>query len=248
MAARTYSLLGGKAVLVTSIGNSEVCNALKNSLEEEGVEVVDLSDGTNRFPFYTSIAVDKRDGGHGIISGRLSNFTVDENEFERFIEFSDFCLYDCTLGDTGKRILELYRNGSKDPIVISAGTWAVDQIDSIGTGDVVLASSHLRDEDGLGALESTLIKGDVAVTDAANPIRYRESGVEGNLEVDPVEVADSMSSGDVFRGAFCFFRYARRYDFRKSLKCASQVASCSATKHGPLRAVKKRLGELSKLR
>ena len=247
VAARTFSLLGGKSVLVTSIGNSEVCNALKNGLEEEGVEVVDMSDGTNRFPFYTSIAVDKSDGGHGIISGRLSNFSVDENEIERFIDLSDFCLYDCTLDDTGRRILEQYRKGTKDPIIISAGTWAVDQIDALRAGDVVLASSHLRDNEGLGAMESSLINGDVAVTDAANPIRYRESGVEGSVEVDPAEVADSMSSGDVFRGAFCFFRYARGYDFRKSLKCASQVASCSVTKHGPLRAVKKRLGELSKL-
>ena len=206
-----------------------------------------MSDGTNRFPFYTSIAVDKNDGGHSIISGRLSNFTADEIEIERFIEFSDFCLYDCTLGDTGTGILELYRKGTKAPVVISAGSWAVDQLDALGKGEVVLASSHLRDTNGLDAMDSPLTRGDVAITDAANPIRFRESGVGGIVEVDPVDMADSMSAGDVFRGAFCFYRYARGYDYKTSLKCASQVASCSVTKHGPLRAVKKKLGELSRL-
>ncbi len=247
IAARTFSLLGGKSILVTSIGNSEVCNALKSGLEEEGVEILDISDGTNKYPFYTSIAVDKRDGQHSIISGRLKNFSTDETGLDRFIDISDFCLYDCTLGETGKHILDAYRSNSLNPVVISAGSWAADQMDCIIDGDVTLASSVLKDENGLGAMDSPLIAGDIAVTNGGEPIRFRESGCEGTVEVERTKLVDGMSSGDVFRGAFCYYRYARGYDFRKSLEFAGRVASVSVTKHGPLRAVKKKISELSRL-
>lgn len=50
---------------------------------------------------------------------------------------------------------------------------------------------------------------------------------------------DTLGAGDVFHGAYCFYRFAEGLDFAGSLEKAANVAASSITEKGPLAGIEK---------
>jgi sugar/nucleoside kinase (ribokinase family) len=64
----------------------------------------------------------------------------------------------------------------------------------------------------------------IAITNGADPVQFVSGQSSGTIGVPQVEVVDTMGSGDIFHGAYCFFASTGR-GFIESLAEATKVAS-----------------------
>ena len=167
-----------------------------------------------------------------------------------------FCLSDCNLFESAIRVL---REAKKEniPIVLDAGSWKDQTGQYLALADEVIASEDCRPPDSAQLPESAdSVKPmdfiaaagyfgveNIAVTRGERPIIWKDPHTEGVIEPIPVKAKDTLGAGDIFHGAYCFFRYEQNMPFPDSLRRASEVASFSVRYFGPREGIKAYLGK-----
>ena len=73
----------------------------------------------------------------------------------------------------------------------------------------------------------------VAMTDGAEPVRWRTREAGGIVEVPPVDVRDTLGAGDVLHGAVAFAVACEQRDPERSLRFGIEVASVRVQHVGP---------------
>jgi sugar/nucleoside kinase (ribokinase family) len=71
----------------------------------------------------------------------------------------------------------------------------------------------------------------VAVTRGPRSILGWDRGRRFEIEIAPIDAADTLGAGDVLHGAFCF-HFARAQEFEPALRAASEIATRSCLGHG----------------
>lgn len=226
-AAITYTMLGGKARLITHIGCSPIGMMLKKMLSDYDIEVIDLCH-TDDLPSISGIGVNKKNGDRTIWSGQ--NFNPMPFEEDSFFNDGLFCLTDCNLSYVTERALEV----CSLPIVLDAGSMKPKMFRYFELADDIIASTHCV---SIEALVAKFNNKNLAVTNGGESLYYVCSPIDtgyGIQAFDPpkVQAVDTLGAGDVFHGAYCFFKYVRKESFEDALHRASEVAACSVTKYG----------------
>ncbi|WP_240843180.1 PfkB family carbohydrate kinase [Acidaminobacter sp. JC074] len=227
-AAITYCLLGGRAKLLTHIGDSLIGTMIKDQLRSYDIEIIDLAEGKDILPFVSSIHIDGK-GDRTVISGQ--NLIADD--FEDFTVFKDVncVLLDCNLPNVSLQVL---RNCSL-PSVLDAGSWKahMGECMSLAT-DVIAYTNCTHPEKNL----KDFVKKNLAITDNEKSFYYRDSDSSGWIDPIKVKVHDTLGAGDVFHGAYCYYRYLKKLNFKTALESASKVAAYSVTQRGVVDGVK----------
>ena len=239
-AAITFSLLGGNSTVVSYIGNSSIGKVIKQQMKDYGIDVIDLCDD-NDVKCISSIYVNKINATRTIFSGR--NSIVNLLPFDSLvgaIDETDFILYDGHFSQLDSVLLNTARIKNKD-IVIDVGGWK-DSFDTILQYNPTLICSKVFNKNGKNGIDLMSDFGyeKVAITNGALPIEYKTSSLSHSefIEVQKVKAVDTLGAGDVFHGAYCYYKYCENKDFPTALKYASKVAGWSTTVYGVVDGVK----------
>ncbi len=250
-AAITYSMLGGKAILVTYIGDSAIGKEMKETLREMNITVYDLANEKAQNPNIATIFLGSN-GSRTVISGQNNladgTYSYEGFDIKNLASMSDFCLYDCNLKKIAEPIIRAMVSYDK-PIVLDIGNWKDDIHDYLSYGPDVIASSQLiRKFGSLAEFKNNYNKvRNLAVTNGAGPIEVMNEDGSSRINIEQVEELDTLGAGDVLHGAYCFYRYIHGLDFNKALTAASKVATFKVSTYGIVDAVKKfsNLGKLN---
>lgn len=245
-AAITYALLGGKAVLVSAIGNSEMGRMIIRELTESyGVEVIDCAPEDQELPSISAITVNVNTGSRTIWSGQAAPKLSDKGGFDDASQLvhqtlesqqqldtlfpnAHFCLSDCNLPEIALPLLEQAK-AKGVAVVLDAGSWKPEMLSYLSAANEVIASAVCQSVGGQDFLSVANQSGVqcVAVTHGEAPIEWETENGRGEIEPPIVQVLDTLGAGDVFHGAFCYYRYRQQLTFEGALKKAAEVAAMS---------------------
>lgn len=229
-AAITYALMGGKAMLVTCLGKSQVATEMKASLDRLGVTVYDIAEDDMEYPNIASIFISKDDGSRSVVSGQLHCGYCDgltSEDIRHICDTANFCLCDCNLKDGVWELIDGLRK-SGIPIVLDIGNWKPQMKDYLRCCSDVIASENLLGRyESLHKLEDEYPNiADIAVTRGRKNIMFQTSEEQGELPVrENHDAVDTNGAGDILHGAYCYFRYNKGFSFKEALEHAALEAS-----------------------
>lgn len=234
-AAITYAKLGGEAYLVTRIGQSSEGTLIKSKLKELNVRVVDLETSNDaRICNISSVYVNQTTGDRTVFSGQNSvlNYTI--SDFEDVIKKVDFVLYDGNFPQAENNLIRHVEYYDKD-LIIDAGSFKQGFSECFYRATAVISSETFVDPENndVFALQKKYGFSYAAKTRGEKSVIYDNGHTRGEITLLPGgKVIDSLGAGDVFHGAFCYFFYAEKLNFKQSLEMASRVATLSVTQKG----------------
>ena len=233
-AAITYTMLGGKATLITSIGDSPLGKSLKLELEEYGVEVLDVASGQSDLPSISSIAINDTNGSRTILSGQRSIIGDIDNEIFDELDTSLFCLSDCNLFELSKKTVEAAKNRNI-PVVLDAGNWKDGFEFFMSNADYTIASSVCKApyDDDLFKVAFDCGSKNVAITNGEKETKWSDEKRSGTIHTKRVKAFDTLAAGDIFHGAFCYYKFVDNLGFEQALINANEVATYSVMFEGP---------------
>jgi sugar/nucleoside kinase (ribokinase family) len=236
-AAATYAILGGQAILVTSIGNSPFGQQIKTELASIGVSIIDLIADAATLPCIASIAINPTNGSRTIWGAPIpTTRELDHHETINLLKNADFIFSDGHAPQIALPLLSAARQqGIK--VVIDAGSWKPDFDRFLCLSDEVIASIDCLPPPNFGAsindVALNLGAAGVATTNGSNAIIWQMNQESGEIYPPQVDALDTLGAGDVFHGAFCFFRYEQQLDFVSAMNYAAHVATESIQYRGP---------------
>lgn len=248
-AAVIFSRLGGRATLLTRLGQGSIAALIREDLEINGVDVVDLA-GDLYKPSVSTITVDDASGDRQIVStdarhdpsGPQGVTSADGRRIRAALEGlgrADIIHLD---GHHPDLSLVAARWGSDlaIPRVLDAGRWKPIMEDLIQLStDVVCSANFTVPTCDRDLLPWILAQGAelAAITDGPHPVKWMTATEEGSIEVAQVRAADTLGAGDFFHGAYSFARtfhanHGRSSARSTSLRFAGNVASLKCSSVG----------------
>lgn len=238
-AAITYSILGGKTRLITCIGSSNMGESIKESLKKDyNIDVVDIASGQNVPMSMSSIYVNDSTGSRTIWSGQ-TKYSIKDCRYLDNISDSKFIFSDCNLQEVSLKCLkEAY--GLRKMIILDCGSWKENMDKFLSMASEIIASEDCIPPSGVGffAEASKHNVKRVAITHGGNPIETKErNGGIGLISPVACKAKDTLGAGDIFHGAYCYFRFVKLYGFEESIKKACELATRSVAYRGPREGV-----------
>lgn len=247
-AAVIFSVLGGRATLVTRLGTGPVSALIRADLEAHAVEIIDVADSSYR-PAVSTITVDNANGDRQIVSTdafggaeRLPDPPPAGKGVEPALAQvmpADIVHIDGHHPDIAAAAA---RTGAHHgvPRVLDAGRWKPIMADLIPIATDVVYSGDFRvpgHEKDL--LDWTMDQGVdmAATTHGPEPTEWQTVDSTGFVASEPVEAVDTLGAGDFFHGAYSFARASRDPAGRpltpQACLCfASHIAAVKCTKPG----------------
>jgi sugar/nucleoside kinase (ribokinase family) len=229
-AAVAFAHLGGKCHLMSAIGNNQFTTFIESELRHYNVEFTDLSPLADKLPTVSSIVTSC--GGQRTVITTASPLTnsKDEKAFIAGPNDYDVVLVDGFNMETCCMVAAQAKQRGK-PVVLDGGSWKDGMERLLPSIDIVICSEHFFAPDG-GDEDSVmkyLARQGVryrAITRGERPIIYSVPEGNGEIEIGPQVVVDTLGAGDILHGAFCYF-YALGNNFVPALLDASRIAMLS---------------------
>jgi len=232
-AAITFAILGGKAKLVTKIGQHEFRGYMLKKLKEYRVEVVDLIEDISGDPDFSVIISSLNNGDRTVFESHA--LKEQKTMHDKIPEDFDICLVDGFLTEVTNWITSIAKNSGKIT-VLDGGSWKTGMEKYLSNIDYAVCSSDFfppgckSHDEIISFLKNTGIK-NIAITRGEKSIIIFEEGRKKELHVKEVNAIDTLGAGDVFHGALCYY-LLREYNFVTAMKRASDIASESCKYHG----------------
>lgn len=237
-AAVVYAALGGHARLITAIGRSPVAAIIRDDLQRHGVEVVDVDAGNDAEPAISAVLVNDRTGDRAVVSPDAGASRIGAPAaLQALLAGADTVLVD---GHHPQLALAAAQAaaGLDLPVVLDAGRWKPVMDALLPSAGVVICSADFRTPDAADSDQTAhdlVARGvsAVAVTRGADPVLWWENGDTGEVPVGRISVRDTLGAGDVFHGAFCWYRSTLAGAFDEQLAAAARVAALRCSHVGP---------------
>ncbi len=223
-AAITCAQMGGDATLITGIGKSPMADIILKECERYHVRVVDIMP-YKALPNMSFVAMHYVNATREIVSGQTTSNEIRMIGDDFYKDF-DYCLYDCNLPFFTQELVTNLR-AYDIPLVMDCGSWKDNIEIALRDAQYVISSASFRspaDED-VFALQKALSIPCVAMTRGGDAIRYQENDCYGEIEVERHQNAHTLGAGDVFHGAFCYYRFDKGLDTAEALRQASLTAT-----------------------
>ena len=244
-AAVAVARLGGKAFLVTRLGDDRLGESIVEELEEEGVDCSYAARFAGCRSSLSAIFVDAA-GERMIVNYRDPALPDATDWLPDFSELRPGAVLADTRWPEGAAALVAEARARKLPAIIDA------EPPVRAAEKAVLVASHVafsRDglkewaatdeiERGLAAAAETT-GAFVCVTDGANGIHFRRGEDRGVSSSFPVKAVDTLGAGDVWHGAFALALAEGRGE-AEAMRFASAAAAVKCTRFGGRAAIPNR--------
>jgi sugar/nucleoside kinase (ribokinase family) len=229
-AAVAYSLLGGRASLVSAGGRHPITALMATEFSHYGLRFHDLCPNFEGLPALSSIFVTDETGERIVVSANarvLAGYPKRVPE----IDLGDFGI---VLAD-GHHLQAAHFAGTC--LVLDGGSWKPQLEDLLPLFNVVIASSNFRPpgcSNHAEVLQYLARKGVMrrAITRGECPVLAEHDSQHLEVPVPAVAAVDTLGAGDIFHGAFCAAYLPRADNFVEALVAATEVASLSTTVRG----------------
>lgn len=237
-AAITHALLGGKAILVSAVGGGPWSIPVRAELEQLGIDLIDLADGTAYETPLTTVLLNSAGSTRTIVNPPQSS-----------LEFTRRAVWDPTWGEKPKLVLSDGFNvaeslnllaacrGAGAALCLDGGSWKPGTPELAELLSVAICSERFA-VPGLSACPDVTIAWFaeqgvpyIAVTRGANSIIGWERGRSFEIEIAATDAVDTLGAGDVLHGAFCY-HFACTRNFESALRHAAEIATRSCQGHG----------------
>jgi len=237
-AAITHALLGGESLLLTSIGDSMMGEIIKRELADFSVEVMDISCDVDALPCISGIAINTSSGSRTIWSGQKNLGKIPFSKIDDVLKVSDFCLSDCNFKELGEYTVGKAKENAI-PIVLDAGSWKEGFEYFLSKSNYTIASSVCKTPNNRDFMKVAFEWGseNVAVTYGGEKIEYRDTLKTEIITPKKVSVVDTSAAGDIFHGAFCYYKFSKNLSFSEALIHADKVATYSVMYKGPRQGI-----------
>ena len=237
-AAITHALLGGKAQLITAIGEGPWAATVRDQVERLGIEVIDLAAGTSYQTPLTTVLVNEAQATRTIVNPPRPDVQLKQLEAweDHWGEVPELVLTDgFHLGET-LPLLRACRNRGAS-ICLDGGSWKPGTEELASLLSVAICSERFvvpqRPAHPDATIEWLAGKGVpyIAITRGAKPILGWDRGRKFEIEIARIDAVDTTGAGDVLHGAFCFY-FAKTRDFEQALRMAAGKATRSCLRLG----------------
>ena len=234
-AAVTFACLKGNPTLVTLCGKHKFTEFQYSELKLYKVKFIDLLPDQNLDPVFASVITSKENGDRSVVS--FHNEKTDNNIYKTSGVHPDN--FDIILTDTyyiGAAIEILNKKKRNIPVVLDGGSWKNDLETLLPYVNIAICSSDFMPsgckshQEVYRFLKSFGIN-KIAITRGINSVLVWENENNYELEIEKVNIVDTLGAGDVFHGAFCYF-FSSTGDFNFALKKAALTATFSCQYFG----------------
>ncbi|WP_066463050.1 PfkB family carbohydrate kinase [Sanguibacter suarezii] len=259
-AAVVFAALGGRARLITALGDGPAASIARADLTAHGVEVVDLAQGTDLDLGISAIRVDVRTGSRSVLS--MDAAAVDlpaPQDPAALVEGCEVMLLDGHHPRVATSLAAAAQQAGI-PVIIDAGRWKPVMTELLARASTVIASADFRLADGAvpaapstsavpttpEAMAGTTDAGVQrathryteratrwAVTHGAGAVTWWTDETSGEVDVPAVEAVDTLGAGDAFHGAFTYASVRGPATFADQLAQAAAVAALRCSVVGP---------------
>lgn len=236
-AAVAYSLLRGRATLVSAAGRHPITALMTGEFSRYGVTFNDLCPEFEGLPPLSSIFVTERTGERIVVSANSGAMASYPKSIPQ-INVDDFgiVLADGHHLDTLVPLLKAAHLAGSC-LVLDGGSWKPRLDDVLPLFKVVIASSNFRPpgcSNYAEVLQYLARKGVSrrAITRGECPVIVQHDSHDLLLPVPAVKTVDTLGAGDIFHGAFCAAYSPHNDNFAEALQAAAEIASLSTTVRG----------------
>lgn len=234
-AAIAFTLLGGKATIVSAIGRHPLTSLFRDEFKKPAIDSIDVNPEFDDVPAISSVAVDD-EGRRNVISANAARIQIPPVVIDqRICEAAKVVLVDghamsaCQAWASAANLLG-------KPVVMDGGSWKEGTDELLKSVRTVICSADFRapgcaSEGELAKYLQSRGVVNVAITHGADPVRFFTESRTGEIPVPVVAAVDTMGAGDIFHGAFCYFT-STGCGFEESLERAAEIASESCCYRG----------------
>ena len=242
-AAITFSFLGGKSHLVSSIGKHLFHNFILDELKTFNLKITDITPHSHTNPTLATVITTKRNGARAVISYNPKDIRTSTSILNSFnILNFNIVLVDGFHMEYCIKISSL-ANKNNIPVIFDGGSWKEGMGDLLNNIDIAICSENFSPP-GIKS-KKKVIKflrkkevNSVAITRGHKPIMIYEKNKLSKIRVSKIEVVDTLGAGDIFHGAFCYY-YLKSNDFKNAIKEAVDIAAKSCLSFGTREWMKK---------
>lgn len=237
-AAVTFAALGGRAILVTALGDDPVADLIRADLAAYGVRVVDAATGTSRAVPVSSVAVVESTGDRSVVS--LDAVTSDASPPAGLGDL--VAQAEVVLVDGHHPLMAIaaaeFAAARGVTLVVDAGRWKPVMGELVGYATDMVCSDDFRmpGADDPASTAAALVRSGVrtvVTTHGGDPVQWWSAGECGSVPVEPVVVVDTLGAGDVFHGAYSYFSTQSGRGVAERIDRSARVAALRCSVIGP---------------
>jgi sugar/nucleoside kinase (ribokinase family) len=237
-AAVTFRALGGRAVLLSTLGSGPIAKLATDDLSQHGVSVVDCwSPGSPDLSISATTVLDGT-GERSVVSRNAADVGVTvPPHLDALVADADVVLID---GHHPELALAAARLAQQAGIAVVLDCGSEKEVFAdltpLAAAAVCSAEFTVAGAGGFDEVSAALLDtgtGLVAMTEGARPVRWRTRHAAGTVEVPPITARDTLGAGDVLHGAFARAWAAGVRDPDRSLLFATAVATLRVEHVGP---------------
>ncbi len=251
-AAVTFAALGGRALLITSLGSDPLARLIGAELASRGVGVLDVTPDAVDAPAVSAIAVTEATGARSVTSTDATARSVHPpDDLQGRLAGASVVLLD---GHHPALALAAAQVAGRlgVPVVVDAGRWKPVMADLLPLAGHVVCSADFRwpgsataQDSARAILASMSMSPDdpaagthqggrvVAVTRGAQPVLWWQGGASGQVPVPAVRAVDTLGAGDAFHGAYAHLVTDGSLTTAERLAAAARVAALRVSVVGP---------------
>ncbi len=228
-AAVAFSCLNGNAFLASATGTNSFSKTIEDDFMYTNIVHYDLAKKQEYKPVIASVVTSLDNGDRNIFTHHPERIqpTILPGELLKQTK-PQIILAD---GFYPEFSIELLRQAySRNiPVVLDCGSWKnqyetmLEFVDTVICSEDFLPPQCSSASDVFKYLKSKNVKY-AAISRGNKNILYWESDTQNEIDIEPVEVKDTLGAGDFLHGAFCFY-WLQLNNFRNALQQATKLAS-----------------------
>jgi len=234
-AAVAFSYLNKGALLATIVGENSFTSFIKDDCRETKIGLIDVVEGRKLNPIVASV-VTSGNGDRNIFTHNPSVIQSELIPSELLKKVNpEIILLDGFYPEFSLACAKLAK-AKNIPLVIDCGSWKPQYEEILKYTDIAICSADFfppgceNSTDVFNYL-NTLGICKIAISRGEKSILFQQGSNMGEIEIEKVEIVDTLGAGDFLHGAFCYY-YLLSSSFQDSLHKASKLASNSCSFKG----------------
>ncbi|MGH4023242.1 MAG: PfkB family carbohydrate kinase [Pseudonocardiaceae bacterium] len=236
-AALTCHALGGRSVLLSAFGTGPIARLAAGELRDSGMQLVDAWAGGSDLSI-SAITVLEGTGERSVVSRNAQDVAVTVPAgLPAMVRDSDVVLIDGHHPELAVAAARAAQDAGV-PVVLDCGSAKPVYAELVPLAEAAVCSAAFTTggRGGFDAVATALLSDGarvVAMTDGAEPVRWRSREDAGVVDVPAVHARDTLGAGDVLHGAVAFAIAAGARDPQRYLQFGVEVAALRVQHVGP---------------